>query len=149
MRGALRSLLLAVSALLALNLTIGQAGMAEAVGKPPQGTGGKPETVDDELLVKFHPGTPKAEQDQAHAQAGAAYSVPNQYSSQWEPDDHYGHGTHVAGTAAAATNNGTGIAGTCPNCDVINGKVMGDDGSGAYDWIANGVLWAVGCDWVV
>ena len=61
--------------------------------------------------------------------------------------DRYGHGTHVAGITAAVTDNGTGIAGVCPECTIINGKVLGDDGGGAYDWIANGVLWAVGCEW--
>jgi subtilisin family serine protease len=31
-----------------------------------------------------------------------------------------GHGTHVAGIAAGATNNGRGIAGVCPNCKVLH-----------------------------
>lgn len=62
-------------------------------------------------------------------------------------DDRFGHGTHVAGTAAAVSNNGTGIAGVCQDCELINGKILGDDGTGRYDWMANGILWAVGCDW--
>lgn len=62
-------------------------------------------------------------------------------------NDVYGHGTHVAGIAAAATNNATGIAGVCPDCKILNGKVCNDDGACNYSYMANGVLWAVGCDW--
>lgn len=57
-------------------------------------------------------------------------------------DDRYGHGTHVAGSAAAATNNGLGVAGTCPNCVLYNVKVLGDNGSGSWSAIANGIVWA-------
>src|SRR3990172_10448455 len=57
-------------------------------------------------------------------------------------DDLYGHGTHVGGIVAAITNNGKGIAGTCPNCQLMNGKVLNDSGSGAYSWIAGGITWA-------
>ncbi len=59
-------------------------------------------------------------------------------------DDRYGHGTHVAGSAAAATNNATGVAGTCPACSLSNVKVLDDNGSGAWEWIANGVLYSAG-----
>jgi len=56
--------------------------------------------------------------------------------------DVYGHGTHVAGLVAAVTNNSDGIAGVCPGCLLLNGKVLDDSGSGAYSWIANGIIWA-------
>jgi len=58
-------------------------------------------------------------------------------------NDIYGHGTHVAGIVAANTNNGKGVAGVCPQCTLLNGKVLNDSGSGAYSWIAYGIGWAV------
>lgn len=57
-------------------------------------------------------------------------------------EDQAGHGTHVAGTITAVTNNNQGIAGTCPECQLIIGKVMGDNGSGSTSDIAAGITWA-------
>lgn len=57
-------------------------------------------------------------------------------------NDVYGHGTHVAGIVAAVTDNSDGVAGVCPGCLLLNGKVLDDSGSGAYSWIANGIIWA-------
>lgn len=51
------------------------------------------------------------------------------------------HGTHVSGIAAAATNNGVGIAGVAPDAKVMPVKVL-EDGSGSYEDIAHGVRWA-------
>lgn len=57
-------------------------------------------------------------------------------------DDH-GHGTHVAGTIAQATNNGIGTAGVAPNATILPLKVLGADGSGRSDWIAAAIDEAV------
>ncbi|MGZ4610891.1 MAG: S8 family serine peptidase [Actinomycetes bacterium] len=51
------------------------------------------------------------------------------------------HGTHVSGIAAAATNNGVGIAGVAPDAKIMPVKVL-EGGSGSYEDIAHGVRWA-------
>ena len=56
--------------------------------------------------------------------------------------DDNGHGTHVAGIAAAATNNGAGVAGMAYGSPIIPVKVLSASGSGTYASIANGILWA-------
>jgi thermitase len=57
-------------------------------------------------------------------------------------EDGNGHGTHVAGTVTANTNNEQGVAGTCPNCQLVIAKALGDNGSGDVAGISNGVTWA-------
>lgn len=53
------------------------------------------------------------------------------------------HGTHVAGTAAAVTNNATGGAGTAPEAKLVHARVLGR-GGGATSDIADAVIWASG-----
>lgn len=79
--------------------------------------------------------------DQNHEDL-AAKIVENYNCTDSPIDDNYGHGTHVAGIAAAATNNGTGVAGLGYNASLMNVKVLGDDGSGYYSWISNCLIWA-------
>ena len=57
-------------------------------------------------------------------------------------DDDHGHGTHVAGIAAATTGNGTGIAGVAPKAKLMAVKVLDDDGEGACGDITLGIRWA-------
>lgn len=60
-----------------------------------------------------------------------------------EDYDRYGHGTHVAGIVAAARDNTIGVAGVCPDCAILDAKVLNDSGSGSSSGIANGIDWAV------
>jgi len=53
------------------------------------------------------------------------------------------HGTHVAGTIAAVTNNGTGVAGVAFNAKVVPVRVLGKCGGYTSD-IADGMVWASG-----
>jgi subtilisin family serine protease len=57
--------------------------------------------------------------------------------------DGNGHGTHVAGTIAAAANDGTGVAGVAPSTRILPVKVLGDNGSGSSSDVARGITWAV------
>jgi thermitase len=57
-------------------------------------------------------------------------------------NDRHGHGTHVAGIAAAVTNNARGVAGMGFDSVLMNGKVLGDDGRGTWSWVASGIIWA-------
>jgi thermitase len=57
-------------------------------------------------------------------------------------EDNYGHGTHVAGIIAAIKDT-EGVSGVCPDCSILDGKVLNDDGSGSTSAIANGINWAV------
>jgi len=53
------------------------------------------------------------------------------------------HGTHVAGTIAALTNNGTGVAGVAYGAKVVPVRVLGKCGGYTSD-IADGIIWASG-----
>jgi subtilisin family serine protease len=55
-------------------------------------------------------------------------------------NDCNGHGTHVAGTAAARDNT-TSVVGVCPGAPLIGVKVLGCNGSGSVSRIVQGIDW--------
>lgn len=63
-----------------------------------------------------------------------------------DPYDSVGsfHGTHVAGTIGASTNNGQAVAGIDWHASLLPVRVLGDGGT-VFD-IVEGVLWAAGLD---
>src|SRR5205085_12001257 len=58
-------------------------------------------------------------------------------------DDGHGHGTILAGIAAANTNNGLGIAGVAPDARLLIAKAIDDQGRGDAADIVNGIHWVV------
>lgn len=69
----------------------------------------------------------------------AGYDFANNDS---DPSDDNGHGTSVAGTAAAAGNDGIGVAGVAWKVSILPVKVLDAAGSGYYSSIANGITYA-------
>jgi thermitase len=80
--------------------------------------------------------------DLSHEDLGGQVVASRNFTTSRTLDDQYGHGTHVAGSIAAKRGNGVGVTGTCPNCALMNVKVLGDNGSGSWSGIANGIIWA-------
>ena len=80
--------------------------------------------------------------DQNHEDLIGRIVANKNFTSSRSVDDKFGHGTHVAGIAAAVPNNGLGVAGIAFNSSLMNVKVLGDDGSGYYSWVVKGIIWA-------
>jgi len=58
-----------------------------------------------------------------------------------EPDDDYGHGTQVAGVAAAAANNELGIAGLAWDAKILPVKVLDNRGRGMSSNLTCALYW--------
>ncbi|TCP69771.1 S8 family peptidase [Baia soyae] len=58
-------------------------------------------------------------------------------------NDELGHGTHIAGTIAAQTNNSIGVAAVAPNVKVLSVRVLDRNGYSYSEVIANGITYAV------
>ena len=59
-----------------------------------------------------------------------------------DPQDDHGHGTHVAGIAAATGNNGLGLAGVAWGARLLPVKVLDRNGNGSNSTAAAGIIWA-------
>ena len=72
----------------------------------------------------------------------AVNGVPDQEQAAWTPvDDLDSHGTHVAGTIAAA-DNGVGIVGVAPDVTLASVKVVDRDGFIYPEYALCGFMWA-------
>lgn len=53
-----------------------------------------------------------------------------------------GHSTHCGGIIGAIDND-TGVVGVAPECELYFGKVLSNNGLGRFEWIADGIQWAI------
>ena len=58
------------------------------------------------------------------------------------PMDDQGHGTHCAGTIAAAVE-GSNVVGVAPQASLYGVKVLDRNGSGQFSWIIAGIDWCI------
>jgi len=81
--------------------------------------------------------------DATHPDLAGRIVEARDFSGSGSTVDHHGHGTHVASTVAGsgAGSNGT-RKGVAPGAQLLIGKVLGDDGSGAMSGIIEGMEWA-------
>lgn len=80
--------------------------------------------------------------DSTHPDLAGKIVASKNFSQSSSLGDMAGHGTHVAGIIAANADNGLGVAGVAYSASLMNVKVLGDDGSGSYSSIVNGIIWA-------
>jgi thermitase len=66
----------------------------------------------------------------------------NFYDNNADSSDVYGHGTAVAGTAAASSNNGLGVASIAWGCQIMPIRISDPYGGGSLSAMANGLTWA-------
>jgi subtilisin family serine protease len=76
----------------------------------------------------------------AHTNCIGAAGDPARCSGSGQDDN--GHGTHVAGIAAAA-RNGVGVAGIAPDAELVVAKVVSASGMGAVPDVVAGIKWVV------
>ena len=66
----------------------------------------------------------------------------NFYDNNSITSDVFGHGTKVAGTASAITNNAVGVSGVAGQSKIMPVRVSGTNGSAYISTIAKGLTWA-------
>lgn len=103
---------------------------AETAWKTSKGSGVVIAVVDTGVTAS-HPDL------QGHVLSGRDFVAPGT-----APTDENGHGTHVAGIAAAVADNSRGIAGLARYSRILPVRVLDANGGGYSDVVANGIIWA-------
>lgn len=81
--------------------------------------------------------------DATHPDLKNQVTASKNFTDAKDATDHYGHGTHVASTAAGTGAKGGGAyQGVAPDASLLNGKVLNDEGSGEDSGILAGMEWA-------
>lgn len=81
--------------------------------------------------------------DSAHPDLAGAIADSKDFTrSFYGPEDRQGHGTWCVGHIAARLDL-KGMAGIAPECKILSGKVLGDNGSGSENSILAGFKWAM------
>ena len=81
--------------------------------------------------------------DAGHPELAGVYAGGwNFFTKDANADDDHGHGTHVAGTIAAADND-AGVVGVAPNVRLWAVKVLKADGVGTTESVIGGIDWVV------
>jgi len=66
----------------------------------------------------------------------------NVFDKNTDTTDVHGHGTNVAGTVGARTNNALGVASMCWNCKLMPIRISDASGYATYSDTASGLTWA-------
>jgi subtilisin family serine protease/Tol biopolymer transport system component len=113
-----------------LDVSVPMVGAPEAWAKGYDGTGLRIAVLDTGI-------------DADHPDLAGKVVAEQNFSFSPTVDDRYGHGTHVAGiiagSGAAAGGNYVGVA---PGVELLNGKVLGDGGTGPASSTIDGMEWA-------
>jgi len=81
--------------------------------------------------------------DKGHPDIAKIAAQRNFFTGGEVANDGNGHGTHVAGIAAALTNNDRGVAGGCPRCELLVAKVMDASGVVKDSNLVPAINWSV------
>ena len=89
-------------------------------------------------VVVIDTGVDYTHPDLAHAWQGGFNAI----TGTNDPKDNHDHGTHVAGTIAAA-DNAIGVVGVAPGIRLWSAKVLNANGTGTSDHVVAGIDWVV------
>jgi thermitase len=80
--------------------------------------------------------------DQNHPDIGKIVAQYDFLNNDVVANDANGHGTFVTGIAGALTNNGKGVAGGCPDCELLIAKVVDRYGDTTDAHLVEGIEWS-------